>query len=154
MSKQRTIGTKAETAVVRIAQASGFPYACRRTLKGSADEGDVQLDSRGRVIVEVKAGKAAEQASDSQVAKWLEETERERVNAGAERAFLVLKRAGKGDRNAGQWWAISGLSTATAFYYFASATTSCGANERPIVRMTLEDMLRIAKDVFGEEVEA
>lgn len=149
MTRSKDIGTRGETAVAKVAQASGFPYASRRTLKGSADEGDVQLDSRGRVIVEVKSGKAAEQASDSQIAKWLEETERERQNAGAERAFLVVKRAGKGERNAGQWWAISGLQQVTDIDHFGSGAIPC--TDPFVVRMTWHSALALLATQYGEE---
>jgi hypothetical protein len=54
----------------------------------------------------MKGGKRAETASDALVAAWLEETEVERRNRGADVAALVLKRKGKGAAsNAGQWWA-------------------------------------------------
>jgi hypothetical protein len=149
MSKSKSIGTRCESAVVKVAQASGFPYAKRLALSGSADEGDVQLDSRGQVIVEVKGGKAAESASDSLIEKWLLDTERERVNAGANRAFLVVKRAGKGDRNAGQWWAVCGLPALADLYGLQRYPLE--ANLGVTVRMKLDDMLALHRDVFGEE---
>jgi hypothetical protein len=151
VSRSKDIGTRGETAVVKVAKLHGFPFAARRTLKGSADEGDVQLDSRGRVIVEVKAGKAAESASDNQIAKWLDETERERVNAGAERAFLVVKRAGKGDRNAGLWWAVSGLDSLANFDIALYGRGQACATVGPVVRLTLADMLEIIAEPYGEE---
>lgn len=96
-------GTKTETAVVRTAVTAGFPDAERLALAGAFDMGDVRL-CRG-VIVEVKGGKAAEQASTQLIEDWLAETEKERVRAGAEFGLLVTKRAGKGYDNAHAWYA-------------------------------------------------
>ena len=101
VSRPRDIGTKAETAVVRAAQSRGFPHAERRALRGRNDVGDILLCPG--VIVEVKGGDMARKASDNLVASWLAETERERINANAEHAFLVVQRAGVGPRNAHHW---------------------------------------------------
>src|SRR5690606_5416001 len=88
-NRPKQIGTKAETAVTRAAQTRGFPHAERRALRGRNDVGDVLLCPG--VVVEVKGGDMARRASDALVAKWLLETERERINAGAEHAFLVVQ---------------------------------------------------------------
>lgn len=103
MSRPRDIGTKAETAVVRAAQSRGFPMAERRALRGRTDVGDVLLCPG--VVLEVKGGQMARNASESDVERWLDETERERVNAGAELAFLVVQRRGYGPERAGHWHA-------------------------------------------------
>lgn len=104
-SKQK--GTAAETAVVRVAREHGFPLAERRALAGTADVGDVLLAPG--LIVEVKAGKAAQTASLGQIGKWLAETERERVNANADAALLVTQRQGIGVAKAHLWeaWVMS-----------------------------------------------
>ena len=94
-------GTAAETAVVRYARANGFPLADRLTLSGRFDRGDVLLTVGA--IAEVKAGKAATGASYNQVLAWLEETERERVNARADVAVLIVQRAGYGTGRVGMW---------------------------------------------------
>ena len=147
MSRSRAIGTSAESAVVKLARSSGFPYAERRALAGADDQGDIRLDLHGRVILEVKAGKAAETASDSQVAAWLVEAERERDAAGAWYGFLVLKRAGKGPRNAGQWWAVAHLDD------LALVACSSGAviGDTTIVRLTVADLLALLAPQFGED---
>src|SRR5690606_28286194 len=103
VNKSKSVGTKAETAVTRAAQSRGFPMAERRALRGRNDVGDVLLCPG--CIIEVKGGDMARRASDALVAKWLLETERERINAGAEHAFLVVQRAGVGAKNAHQWHA-------------------------------------------------
>lgn len=153
-NRSKSIGTAAESAVTKFAKANGFPFAERRTLHGSADCGDVKLDSRGRVIVEVKAGKAAEYASDSRVVAWLEETERERVHAGADRAFLVLKRAGKGTQSVGSWTAVAGLHGLADLWAYGPRTFPEGydCTAGPLVRMTLSSMLAMHVPIYGESV--
>ena len=103
MNRPKAVGTKAESAIVRAAQSRGFPHAERRALRGRHDVGDILLCPG--VIVESKGGDMARRASDALVAKWLVETERERINAGAEHAFLVVQRAGVGPANAHHWHA-------------------------------------------------
>lgn len=107
-NRPKNIGTAAETAVVRAARAHGFGLADRLTLTGALDRGDIGLCPG--VIVEVKGGQAAKTASDGQIEKWLAETERERINAGADVAILVTARAGIGAPNAHRWWAHWRLS--------------------------------------------
>jgi len=104
VNKSKNIGTSAETHVVRYLQANGFPNADRRALKGSLDVGDI-LVCKG-LIVEVKAGAAAENASDGQLRLWCAETSRERVNAKADTAFLVVKRKGHGIAKIGGWYVV------------------------------------------------
>jgi hypothetical protein len=101
--RPRDIGTAAETAVTRVAQHHGFPYADRRAGRGVLDVGDITLCPG--VIVEVKGGDAARTASDGDIERWLTETARERRNAGAAVAFLVVQRPRVGTLNAGRWWA-------------------------------------------------
>lgn len=148
MTKPKDIGTWTETQVARCAAARGFPYADRHVLKGSLDEGDVWLDSRGRAIVEVKGGHAAEDASDEQIARWLAEAEAERVNAGAERSFLVTKRAGKGAAQSHRWWAHVGLDSLVAARLSVEGAISCNAGA--IVRLPLEDVLALLAPTYGE----
>lgn len=102
-NRPKNIGTAAETAVVRAARAHGFGLADRLALTGALDRGDIGLCPG--VVVEVKGGQAAKTASDGQIEKWLAETERERLNAGADVAILVTARAGIGAPNAHRWWA-------------------------------------------------
>jgi hypothetical protein len=109
VNKPKAIGTAAETAVSRYLQAHGFPHAERRALRGIQDAGDI-TGCQG-ICVEVKGGDAAKNASDLLVADWLEETEKERVNARADVGVLVLQRRGVGPANAGRWWAVMTLPT-------------------------------------------
>lgn len=93
-------GTKGETAVVRVAKTLGWP-ADRLTLTGNHDRGDVKLNDR--VMVEVKSGHQATGASANQIAAWLDETERERINGGWDYAFLVTQRRGFWYERAAHW---------------------------------------------------
>lgn len=102
-TRPRDIGTAGESAVVRCARARGFPMAERRALRGALDAGDVLLCSG--VVLEVKAGQLARTASDALIRTWLKQTERERVNAGADIALLVTVRPGIGAVNAHRWFA-------------------------------------------------
>lgn len=105
MNRSKNIGTACETAVVKYLRRNGFPKAERRALAGVLDKGDI-LVADG-VICEVKGGVAAERASDQKLREWCVETERERVNAGAEIGFLVVKRPGHGAIKIGGWHVVT-----------------------------------------------
>jgi hypothetical protein len=108
MTRSKDIGTRAETAVVNLAQELGFQYATRLALSGANDKGDVMLSREPLTILEVKAGKRAQTASLGQISKWLKETDRERRNAGAIHAFLVVQRQGYGVGRVQNWemWTV------------------------------------------------
>ncbi|MFI7628440.1 hypothetical protein [Microbispora rosea] len=103
-NKSKEKGTAAETAVVKVLRANGFPHAERRTLKGIHDQGDI-TGCIG-LCFEVKGGDAAKNASDNQITAWIAETETERINASADIGILVVQRRGVGPANADRWWAI------------------------------------------------
>jgi hypothetical protein len=98
-SKQK--GTRAESGVVNYARTFGYPWADRQPLRGSLDQGDVLLCPG--LVAEVKAGKAAWDASDNQIAAWLDETLREKKNAKADYALLVVARY---RQPVERWWAV------------------------------------------------
>ncbi|MFD2792565.1 hypothetical protein ACFS27_03290 [Promicromonospora vindobonensis] len=106
-NKPKAIGTAAESAVVKAARRLGFPHAERVVLHGNLDQGDVRLTPglTAGVVLEVKGGNAARDASDLQILSWLDETETERRNAHADVAILVTQRRGVGPARAEQWWA-------------------------------------------------
>lgn len=141
VNKPKNIGTAAETAVVRAARTRGFPGADRLTLTGVLDRGDVGLAPG--VIVEVKGGQAARAASDALIVKWLAETERERVNAGADVALLVTQRPGIGAPNAHRWachmWAGTFLQLVAA-----TAAVTVPDPHAPI-RMTFDSALALLR---------
>ena len=92
MTKSKDIGTRAETAVVKCAQAHGFPNAERLALRGALDVGDVRLTPS--VHLEVKAGMQASWPSPHQVRLWRKEAAAEARNAGAGiDCYLVTKLA-------------------------------------------------------------
>jgi hypothetical protein len=102
-NKPKQIGTAGETLVARYAQANGFPLAERLALRGNTDHGDVRLCAG--LHVEVKAGKAAENAGPLLISDWLEETDKEAAHSGAT-VVLVLKRKGCGAGQIHRWRAI------------------------------------------------
>jgi hypothetical protein len=103
----RRKGTDGERAVVRLATSLGVP--ARRVIRTAdqthPDEGDVWLWD-GRVVVQVKAGRQAQDASYTQIGVWFTEAQAQshRVD-GADMALLVTQRRGQGVRNAGLWCA-------------------------------------------------
>jgi hypothetical protein len=101
MNPSKAKGTKAETAVVRYAQANGFPDAERLALHGANDIGDIRLAPG--LILEVKAGKAAQTASLRQIDKWLVEAQQEADNAHADLCALIVQRRGFGIERV-EWW--------------------------------------------------
>jgi hypothetical protein len=111
-NRPRKIGTATETAVVRFLRDNGWPHAERRSLKGTADQGDIT--GTPGLVWEVKGGEAARTASDLKIAAWLEETDTERVNAGADAGVLVVQRRRVGAANAGRWWAVVRLGDVLA----------------------------------------
>lgn len=140
--RPKDIGTAAETAVVRAARRLGFPGAERRALHGSTDLGDVLLCPGA--IVEVKGGDAARKASDGQIAAWLGETDRERLNAGAAVGLLVTQRSGIGATNADRWWAHLSLDQLASWRGLIRVPGAAGVDVAP-VRLFLGDALLLLR---------
>ena len=150
MSKSKAIGTAVETAIRKYVAANGFPDARRIALAGQDDQGDVALNNH--VIIEAKGGKAAEKASPGQIVKWLEDTERERVNAGAHVGILVCKRAGVGHARAGEWSAY--LSVTTLMFLLATPSHNLVSvdNFEDNFRVTLSAALKLVKSAgYGSD---
>ena len=103
-NRSKNIGTRVETQIVNYLHTAGFPKAKRRALAGALDEGDI-LVAEG-LIIESKGGAAAENASDGQLRLWCAETVKEKTNAKADAAFLVVKRKGHGVAKVGGWWVV------------------------------------------------
>ena len=85
-------GTRRETAAKRYLQGAGWPQADRAPLRGNRDHGDLVICRDPHIIAEVKY--RSETFSDAQVGRWLEETEREAINAGADLGLLIVARKG------------------------------------------------------------
>lgn len=88
MNKSKNKGTAAETAVLRHLTDSGFT-ARRIALKGSQDQGDIEIFGLP-VIVEVK------NCATSKLSEWVDESQKEKVNAGVPIGVVWHKRKGKG----------------------------------------------------------
>ncbi|MGW4641828.1 hypothetical protein ACWEN6_25140 [Sphaerisporangium sp. NPDC004334] len=94
MSKNKSRGTAAETAVVNYLRSQGFPHAERRALGGTNDRGDIA----GVVgtVIEVK------NCTRVELAAWADEANAEADNDGAQIAAVWHKRRGKG--SPGDWF--------------------------------------------------
>lgn len=109
--RSKDIGTRAETAVVNLARQIGYKEAERLPLHGAEDQGDIRLSRNPLIILEVKAGKAAQNASWNQIQAWMKETMKERNNAWKHAAdreaefhgFLVTQRKGYGVGRVEEW---------------------------------------------------
>jgi hypothetical protein len=112
MNPSKDKGTRAETAVTRYARGF-FPNAQRLPLHGSRDIGDVQLCPG--VIIEVKAGKAAQTASLKRIRDWIAEMQTEVENAHAELGLLVTQRQGLGLSRVEDWecWTVEEVGMVT-----------------------------------------
>lgn len=136
VNRSKNIGTRGESGVVNFAKGFGFPWADRQPLRGNKDTGDV-LFCPG-FIGEVKAGRAAWEASDNQVAAWLAETEREQDHAGADIGLLIVARY---RQPVERWWGVMTIET------MADLTDSnhCPSAPGVWVRMQLVQALRLAR---------
>lgn len=107
--RPKDIGTAFTTDTIRYLHGEGWTGAELRNQAGDHDKGDII--NVPRVVIECKGGEEAETAYDKLVADWLEETEAERYNAGADIGLLVMKRAGYGAKRAGEWWCVMSMWT-------------------------------------------
>lgn len=143
MSKAKSIGTRAETAVRNYLLSTGYTEleAHRQVLAGSEDQGDVWLRSPnlGLIVFEVKGGDMAKKASAEQCEKWLHEAERERKNAGANFGFLVTQRAGVGYPRAGEWWAYVRLGELLRLCH------SVDTHNAAVVRISFKDLVKLIR---------
>lgn len=96
MSKAKSKGTAAETAVVRYLREHGFPYAERRALHGTVDKGDIT--GCGPIVFEIK------NHAKMDLAGWVKELEVEMDNATAATGSVIAKKRGTTD--VGDWYAI------------------------------------------------
>ncbi|MEU6647708.1 hypothetical protein ABZ863_35025 [Saccharomonospora sp. NPDC046836] len=92
MSRSKSKGTAAETAVVRFLRAVGFAQAERRTLSGAQDRGDIA--GLPGVVIEVK------NCQRQELGAWVAEAELERDNDGASLGVVWHKRRGTTDPGA------------------------------------------------------
>lgn len=140
VSKSKSIGTRAETAVRNYLLSVGYSPldAHRNVLKGQDDEGDVWLrEARGLIVFEVKGGKSAKDASLGQIEKWYGEAETEKTNADAKFGFLVTQRPGVGYPRAGEWWAYAELGD------LIKLRTNLDMVDRTLVRLTFSNLVKL-----------
>ncbi|TDE20849.1 hypothetical protein E1295_46985 [Nonomuraea mesophila] len=152
MSRSKDIGTRAESAVVAAIRPRGFPHAERRALAGEFDLGD--LTGTPGICWEVKGGDKAKDAGDGQIGAWLAETERERINSGANVGVLVTQRRGVGLGNAHRWWAWLPLGHVVELGRGPEYVMPPCVFDIP-VRMLLEDACLLLRSAgYGEPLEA
>lgn len=143
MSKAKSIGTRAETAVRNYLLSVGYDekQARRNVLSGSEDKGDIWLDDpeSGLIVFEIKGGDMAKKASYEQCVKWLDEAQREKKNAGANFGFLVTQRSGVGYPRAGEWYAFARLGD------ILTLSTGYLVDDSIVVRVSLRDLVNIIR---------
>jgi hypothetical protein len=150
--RPKDIGTTAETAVVRYLQASGFPHAERRAMRGRYDQGDIT--GTPGVCWEVKARDKDRPISDKQISQWLDETTTETRNADADVGVLVIRRPGKGASNAGAWWAVLNCWEAVGLGMDDFSHTRTPALLDFPVRLLLADAVRLLRVAgYGDPLE-
>lgn len=137
-NKPKATGTAAETATLRYVQANGYPWAQRLTLNGNHDRGDIALVPGPAAILEIKAHKTAStgQPGPAMLTQWLQQTETERANSGADIALLVVKR--KGTTDPAQWFTYMRLSDITG-----------RGNGRPVCLALADALWLLRKDGYG-----
>lgn len=149
MSKSKDIGTWTETSTVNLLHDMGFSKAHRRELKGRKDVGDIDvIPGADLLMIEVKGGKAAEQASRNQIEDWLQETWTEQENGGFAHAFLVTKRAGYGNKRTGLWNAHTTLGRLNAMLCLSTYEVHHPLEDFTVT-MRLVDLLAATRRVFG-----
>lgn len=99
VNRPKNKGTSAESMVVSFLRAHGWPFAERRALTGSVDQGDVT--GTPGIVWEVKYAGAG-----IRMGEWVGETLTELLNANADHGVLVIKPRGVGSRNIDKWLAV------------------------------------------------
>ena len=135
--RSKDIGTDGERAVLNVVR-DFWPTARREVLHGHKDLGDIV--GCDPVMFEVKAGKQARQFGDAQLAGWMAETEKERLQGGMRFGVLVTQREGFGLPRAAKWWAFV---TAAALGDMLGAP---GHDNSTPVRMELGLLLNLLAD--------
>lgn len=130
-NKSGAIGTRTATWTCDAFRRHGFPHAERRD-ETQPDQGDIA--GMIGIAVQVKGGHAAEDASLGQIRRWLDQTEAQRIAAGADLGILVCKAKGVGFANADQWWLYFTENT-----YRKIIGDLIPGNDHIVMRVTVED---------------
>lgn len=117
VNKSGRIGTKAEVQVASYMAKNGWPAAERRKTEGRNDRGDVN-PGQPKLVIEVKADKGL------QFPEFLRQTEKERVNAGANVGVCVIKPPGVAEKRMHLWWMLMSGGTYDALELVANAKAS------------------------------
>ena len=130
-------GTAAETALVKWLRDNGFPHADRKPLYGNRDQGDIAVTAGFIIEAKVNAKAGTGQPPHGLLTAWMEQTEAERQNAGADLAVLVVKRAGTA--YCGAWFAYLTAGQFAALvgshlYYGAAPVMMRLADLVPLIR--------------------
>lgn len=95
-------GYSGENPVLGFMRHLGFTRAYRLRNQGIVDKGDIGgIDD---VCIEVK------NHGVYKIGPWMKETAKEKSNAGAATAALVVKPKGIGETRVGEWWAVLTLA--------------------------------------------
>lgn len=109
MTKQKAVGTSAETALVNWLHLNGYPEARRIALAGRGDRGDVEICPG--VVAEVKSRRPTTsnagvgQPGKAELLSWMHELAAECENGGYPHGWLIVKRTGTTKVN--EWWAYT-----------------------------------------------
>ena len=152
---QTRAGKVQERAIVRWAKTHGFPHADRviRTGAGNgyahrADEGDIWLAPG--VVVQSKRLSPVNRAERA-VAVWLEQTEAQRVAAGADIGLLVVRREGCAD--VGQYWCHLRMSDLQRLTWPDATPADLGVGDPPL-RLQLRDVAVVLRAYgYGQALE-
>lgn len=137
-------GTRAETAVVRYLQGTGWPSAERRASNGAADRGDIT--GTPYICWEVKY--RDKMPGDGQIGLWLIETDTERENAKADLGILVVRRPRSSVED---WWAIVPF---WALALIAEGLAFPGQGPMWPARMALRDLVELLRAAgYGNPLE-
>jgi Holliday junction resolvase len=104
-NRSKAKGTAGETRVVNYLKTYGYE-AIRVALSGANDQGDVSIISQDgslKIVLEVKSGKQTANISRKQREDWLAETRKERNNARAALAYLVIAKHGASVKDYHVW---------------------------------------------------
>jgi hypothetical protein len=98
----KQLGTKHESDTVAWLKEHGWPYAHRRTMKGSADEGDICLSERIPFTIEGKTAKAT--TDRASIGTFIKELVAEVENVGDDAGAVIYKKRGTTD--VGEYYAM------------------------------------------------
>lgn len=138
-NKPRKVGTLSESGLVNWLTAQGIP-AKREVLHGNADQGDVWIWG-GQVVIEVKSRRT--RPSDEELTRMFAEAEAEAARVTqCDAAVLVIKRPGRANRRAGDWWAFT---TVGDFLWLLGVDEDAGAVSKSLLQITVADLTAILK---------